>query len=67
MTLQAHADAIIHRAVRHGSELPPLVTICAWCPDSRAKTEEAARLGLRVSHGMCPACVLRFEDREVTT
>lgn len=59
MTLQERADKIIHDAVKHGRA--PII-ICAWCPNALVKTEEAWRAGRQVSHGICPSCVLKFEE-----
>ncbi|MCR4301819.1 MAG: hypothetical protein NUV51_09430 [Sulfuricaulis sp.] len=61
MIIQQQADEIIHRAMRDGATR--IVEVCAWCPDARAKMEEAHRDGCEVTHGMCPACVLKFEER----
>ena len=38
-----------------------LTIICAWCPDSDARTRLAISQGHTVSHGMCPDCVKRME------
>lgn len=32
------------------------VEVCAWCPDSKARTDEATAKGFSVSHGCCKAC-----------
>lgn len=34
--------------------------ICAWCPFARIKTWLLARVGIRVSHGICPRCLARL-------
>jgi len=39
----------------------PMIVICAWCSNAQVKTEEAWRMGLKVSHGICPSCVQKFE------
>jgi hypothetical protein len=38
-----------------------LTVICGWCPDARVKTEAAIARGETVTHGMCPACTVKFE------
>ncbi len=35
---------------------PPIVSVCAWCPDAKKKTAAAEAAGHRVSHGICAAC-----------
>jgi hypothetical protein len=47
--------------------LTPTITICAWCPHPRARTQQAQAAGHVVSHGLCPACAARLraeDDRE---
>lgn len=36
-----------------------VVTICAWCPTSKALTDEAHFQGLTTTHGMCEVCAAR--------
>lgn len=43
--------------VRATADLPRLVQICSWCQDHH-KTDPA---NLHASHGICPACLARFE------
>ena len=38
------------------------IEVCAWCPDKDARTADAARWGVRVTHGICPACRDRVMD-----
>lgn len=39
----------------------PLVSICAWCPDKAAKTKAAEDAGHAVTHGICAACIVKWE------
>lgn len=50
-----------HTAVATPPERP-LVVVCGWCPDVDQKTRAAELAGFRVTHGICPACVEKFED-----
>ena len=34
----------------------PFYRLCAWCPDSRAKTRELESAGWTVTHGICDTC-----------
>jgi len=42
--------------------MKPLVTVCAWCVDSKEKTAVAIAAGFVVSHGLCPACAAKLES-----
>ncbi len=33
-----------------------MVRVCAWCPTKREAELEAARMGARVTHDICPTC-----------
>ena len=33
--------------------------LCAWCPDSRAKTRDLEAQGWQVTHGCCPLHYLK--------
>ena len=46
----------IHRIRFRRIEREQLIEVCAWCPDKDARTADAERWGVRVSHGICPAC-----------
>ena len=37
------------------------VRVCAWCPDSAARTAAATRNGRVVTHAICDACRARWE------
>ena len=39
----------------------PMISICAWCSDSREKTAAAIAQGYSVSHGLCPACAVKVD------
>jgi hypothetical protein len=38
-----------------------LVTVCAWHEDAAKQTAAAMAKGYEVSHGICPACLVKFE------
>lgn len=39
----------------------PLVSICSWCEDGPEQTAAARANGYDVTHGICPACKVKFE------
>lgn len=41
-----------------------LVSICGWCPDAQEQTIAARANGYDVTHTMCPACQIKFEENE---
>lgn len=40
--------------------VPPLVLICAWCPDARARTRALIARGAVVNHTICPDCAAQL-------
>ena len=41
--------------------MKPILTICAWCSDSKVKTAEAIAAGFVVSHGLCKVCAAKLD------
>lgn len=56
--LQQHVEEILADAQ------PRLVFVCAWCPDRVEQTRAARAAGFEVTHGICPACELKFEAED---
>ena len=46
----------IHRIRFRRIEREQLIEVCAWCPDKDARTVEAEKRGVCVTHGICPRC-----------
>lgn len=43
-------------------EMKAFVVVCGWCADAAQKTLAAKAQGHTVSHGICGACVVKFEE-----
>lgn len=41
--------------LKHGKK--EIVSVCAWCPDKKEKTEKALSEWKQVSHWICEACM----------
>ena len=58
MTIIEKSDHFVDGAVAHTQ----MVRVCAWCPDSKSKTEALIAQGFVVSHTMCKSCESKLLD-----
>jgi hypothetical protein len=63
--LQAITCPICHDEVRSRdvSDLPPLVSACAWCSDHAQRIADATMAGRVVTSGICSAHAAEFMER----